>query len=137
MSSTYRTLLRERYIFAKPVLEVDMSEALREFRRPFQLWLHVVSHRNLLLRSVKSPTEATRVDILFHNVRALQIPTLMDSLRISVETLELLEQACARFGVQATADCRLYALTSNQFSGLVIASDMSLPPENVSHSELL
>jgi hypothetical protein len=88
-----------------------------------------------MLRSVKSPTEATRVDILFHNVRALQIPTLMDSLRISVETLELLEQACARFGVQATADCRLYALTSNQFSGLVIASDMTSHEDTLEYGD--
>jgi hypothetical protein len=102
-----------------------MSEASLEFRRPFQLWLHVVSHRNLLLRSVKSPAESTRVDILFHNVRAIQIPTLMDSLRIGIESTESLEQACANFGVHATADCRLYSLRSDNFSGFIIANDMT------------
>ena len=102
-----------------------MHETSLEFRRPFQLWLHAVSHRNLLLRSVKSSAELTRVDILFHNVRAVQIPTLMDSLRISIEAIRPLEEACGRFGVKATADCKLYALSSDQFSGLVIASNMT------------
>jgi hypothetical protein len=47
------------------------------------MWLYEVGHKQLVLRSVKSKSEPTRVDILFKNVRSIRLPTTMDGLSIS------------------------------------------------------
>ena len=50
--------------------------------RRYQLWEYTVSHRQLLLRSVKGRGNASRVDILFKDVQRLEIDPLMTSLHI-------------------------------------------------------
>lgn len=56
--------------------------------RVFQVWLYTVGMARLLLRSTKSPTFPTRVDILFQNVMEMSIPTSLDGLTISEPTAE-------------------------------------------------
>jgi hypothetical protein len=51
--------------------------------RRFQMWLYAVSHGQLMLRSVKAEGEPRRVDILFKNVRSLNLPTTAEGLTIS------------------------------------------------------
>jgi hypothetical protein len=72
--------------------------------RTFQLWAYTVGMRRLLLRSTKNDIFRTRVDVLFQNVKALQIPTFFEGLivadaddelgnRIETETGLLREEA--------------------------------------------
>ena len=53
-----------------------------ESSRRFQVWLYTVSHAQLLLRSTKTGDHATRIDLLFKNVRSLNLPTATDGLRV-------------------------------------------------------
>jgi hypothetical protein len=59
-------------------------ESLTEFSssRSFQVWRYVVSHRQLLLRSSRTPEVTTRLELLFKNVSAIKLPTHLDALRV-------------------------------------------------------
>src|SRR5262249_4398796 len=70
-----------------------MPTQLINFQRQFQVWLYTVSLRQLLLRSNRSETHATRIDIHFMDVEAIQLPTIFDGLVLAEasqdEVLEL------------------------------------------------
>ncbi|MBL8680640.1 MAG: hypothetical protein JNK05_15790 [Myxococcales bacterium] len=48
--------------------------------RTFRLWIYTVSHQSLLLRSVRTKTIPTRVDVAFVCVDAVYLPTTLESL---------------------------------------------------------
>ena len=50
--------------------------------REFSVFVYLISHGLLLLRSGKSEAHPTRVDILFQDVRWIGIPGLMNGVRI-------------------------------------------------------
>lgn len=52
-------------------LAAEAAEQLVRLDRPFQVWMYAVGHRQLLLRSVKTDSLTTRVDLLFKDVRAM------------------------------------------------------------------
>ena len=60
----------------------DSIESFESARR-FQMWRYDVSHAQLLLRSVKSEGHDSRVDVLFKNVRSINLPTSFTGLRIN------------------------------------------------------
>ena len=47
-----------------------------------RVWSYTVGMGRLLLRSPKSPGAATRVDVLFQNVKALKLPTRLEGLSL-------------------------------------------------------
>ena len=53
--------------------------------RQFQVWSYAVSHSWLLLRSNKTDVISARIEILFHDVAAMQLPTVIDDLTIRKE----------------------------------------------------
>jgi hypothetical protein len=53
-----------------------------ESNRRFQVWRYQVGHSQLLLRSVKSAAHASRIDVLFKGVDAIELPTSFDGLVI-------------------------------------------------------
>lgn len=57
-------------------------EAVTEFRsgRTFRLWTYTVSHRQLLLRSLKTESHPTRIEVLVKDVRYVALPTTMEGL---------------------------------------------------------
>ncbi len=50
----------------------------------FQVWAYSVGMGRLLLRSTKSEGVLTRIDVLFQNVKVMNLPTLVDGLVVSV-----------------------------------------------------
>jgi hypothetical protein len=53
-----------------------------ESDRHFQIWRYEVGHAQLLLRSVKGDRHASRIDVLFKAVKAIDLPTKFDGLQI-------------------------------------------------------
>src|SRR4051794_7357175 len=53
-----------------------------ESDRHFQIWRYEVGHAQLLLRSVKDDHHASRIDVLFKTVKAIDLPTRFDGLQI-------------------------------------------------------
>lgn len=58
------------------------------FSRTFRLWMYVVSHRALLLRSSRTDIEPSRIDVAFFQVEEVHLPTSLDSLEISAYSIE-------------------------------------------------
>jgi hypothetical protein len=54
-----------------------------EFKRSFQVWLYTVSHAQLLLRSNRTSSIETRIDILFKDVGEIHLPTKINDLVIT------------------------------------------------------
>jgi len=59
--------------------------------RKFQIWRYVVSHRQLLLRSPKSESASTRVDVLFKDVSFMCLSADLSGLSIQEADVELRE----------------------------------------------
>jgi hypothetical protein len=91
------------------------------FSRRFQMWTYTVGHKTLLLRSPKATGLSTRVDILFKNVAAIQLPTTMEGLAISEATAE----EAAEFNLQRTSTRlrtrKAFIVRGSNFAGYVIA----------------
>jgi hypothetical protein len=60
----------------------DLDAVVFDSSRRFQVWLYTVSHAQLLLRSVKASGQPTRIDLLFKNVHALDLPTTTEGLAV-------------------------------------------------------
>ncbi|MGC4119346.1 MAG: hypothetical protein QM765_33230 [Myxococcales bacterium] len=98
-----------------------MTDFLFSSQRCFRLWLYTVSHRTLLLRSVKGKGATTRVDIIFKPVSQLRLPTELDGIRVRAvlpsgatpEVTALLEK-CG-------PDEKLYSLSGDNLDGWVMA----------------
>jgi hypothetical protein len=88
--------------------------------RRFRVWEYSVGHRQLLLRSTKDGDHSTRVEIAFKDVRAIQIPTVVDELSIAVANAAAGADARARLGDDSTTGI-VYGLSGLAFQGYVIA----------------
>ena len=105
-----------------PILLDDTGSV--EFLRVFGIGLYKGGLRRLLLRSDKTDTNPTRVDVLFVNTQHLSLPTVMEGLVI--EDITDSEQ-----GISILCDCRInvypgtrvrvYKLRCGRCDGHVIA----------------
>lgn len=57
-------------------------ESLLRSEREFRQWIYCVSHRTLLLRSVKSEAWSTRIDVVFNGVSELCAPTTLRGIEL-------------------------------------------------------
>jgi len=98
------------------------------FLRVFGIGLYKGSLRRLLLRSDKTESNHTRIDILFMNTQHLSLPTTMEGLEITdaTETVrgESLLREC-RIPVYDGTRVRVYVVTSGNGNGHVIAGSAS------------
>lgn len=62
-----------------------MAEPVFASDRTFQVWSYTVSHRELLLRSVKDEHHDTRLDLLFKPVRRVELDTMIKGMNVVVE----------------------------------------------------
>jgi hypothetical protein len=86
----------------------------------FQMWAYTVSHACLLLRSPKSPSRGTQIDVLFKNVAAIRLPVSFTDLEIAEEAVEDAEPAIDT-GRRGFGDRKLYALRGVAWRGAVVA----------------
>lgn len=85
----------------------DSSTAIDTFGsdRQFQIWRYEVGHAQLLLRSMKGDQHASRIDVLFTAVEAIDLPTRFDGPRIERDGYQYarvgsrLVRACHRGGL--------------------------------------
>jgi hypothetical protein len=95
--------------------------------RSFQVWLFTVTHRTLLLRSVKDTNNATRIDILFKQVRHLYIPSQFNGLDVvEGEFLGVPENLRASLKVGE----KIYRMTSPAFDGWIVATTCAWHEDN-------
>jgi hypothetical protein len=91
--------------------------------RTFQFWAYTVGMARLLLRSTKNETFPTRVDVLFQNVKAMQLPTSLDGLVVSEADDELAKRIEADTGILAEVS-RFFAIETAHGLGYIVAGVM-------------
>jgi hypothetical protein len=106
-----------------------------ESDRPFQLWRAVVGHRQLLLRSTKSETERTRIDVLFKPVRAMKIRTLLDGLRVREAEPHEVAEIAREAAEEIEGELKVFVIESGSFTGYVVASAMTTAEDDGEYSD--
>jgi hypothetical protein len=96
-------------------VEVDQSD------RVFQLWSYTVSMKRLLLRSTKSEQFKTRIDVAFQNVQALELPSTLSGLVVSVASEPMSADITARTGLLPDDEHRFFSVVGSGFTGYVVA----------------
>jgi len=99
------------------------KKCLYESDRVFSIYGYAMSHGLLLLRSGKSnETPTTRVDILFRDVRAIEIRTWFKGIRIEeVDDPRFLDGQASKPEEMIEPGNRIYALTSSAWKGFIVA----------------
>jgi hypothetical protein len=102
-----------------------MMEPYIDFKdRQFQVWAYSVSMARLLLRSTKTETSLSRIDVLFQNVKAMSLPTTMDGLVVSdaCSNDKLRKRVMAELGSVQLCNDNLYCIQMKSTVGYVVAS---------------
>jgi hypothetical protein len=99
-----------------------MSVDQFESDRHFQLWIYSVSHSQLLLRSNRSSEEATRIDVLFKDVAAIELPTSFDGLSIAMASGDETSELRIQLGTRPILDQKTFIVRGRGFVGYVVAS---------------
>jgi hypothetical protein len=89
--------------------------------RVFQVWAYTVGMGRLLLRSTKNETFATRVDVLFQNVKAMKLPTVLDGLVVTVAVAGAVSEITDATGLLPDDQTVFFALDSSTGRGYVVA----------------
>lgn len=94
-----------------------------ESDRLFSVFGYSMSHGLLLLRSGKSnENQNTRVDVLFHDARAMEIRAWFKGVRIEeIDDLDFLNGLRSRPVEVLEPGNRIYALSSSGWEGFVVA----------------
>lgn len=89
--------------------------------RRFRLWDYNVSHKQMLLRSPKSPEAGDNLDIVFWGVEYLGLATSLDGVKLAPASTE--DHASAEWALGKTLDpSRVYCLISGDQHFIVVAA---------------
>jgi hypothetical protein len=83
--------------------------------------MYTVSHRSLLLRSIRTPAIPTRVDVAFVGVDAVHVPTTLESLICVERSAEWLKSAHPS-AATPPSDARVFQLDYNHNYFIVAAN---------------
>jgi hypothetical protein len=92
--------------------------------RVFQLWAYTVGMSRLLLRSTKSDTFQTRVEVMFQNVKAIQLPTVLEGLVVAEADRDLAQRIEVETGLTCDEGSRFFGLRTSHGTGYVVAGAM-------------
>ena len=103
--------------------------------RSFRMWSYRVGHNLLLLRSVKSEQEPTRVDVLFKPVAALNLPSEFRGLRIRDADADEAASIRSVAGGSWIEEHRLFIVEGGEFTGWVLAAAVAHAEDNGEYSD--
>jgi hypothetical protein len=93
--------------------------------RSFVVFSYAMSHGLLLLRGRKQPPSTpTRLDILFQDVRALEIRCWFDGLTIEETDASFLQDAPSNPAQMIEPGNKVYALKSRDWTGFIVGGIM-------------
>ncbi len=97
------------------------TEIINSERR-FQIWKYTVGHQQLLLRSTKSSSSRTRIDVLFKGVAQFHLPTSFTGLSIAEGTdADVLKLCSLRESRSLGKDVKVFTVKGVDFFGYVAA----------------
>ncbi|MFT3887730.1 MAG: hypothetical protein QM713_06160 [Arachnia sp.] len=89
--------------------------------RLFQVWAYSVGMARLLLRSAKSETFATRLDVLFQNVKAMKLPAVLEGLVVAEADPVEAAGISTETGLLTSEDTTIFIVRAGAFDGYVVA----------------
>jgi hypothetical protein len=92
--------------------------------RVFQLWSYTVGMGKLLLRSVKTASFTTRLDVLFQNVQAVKLPTVLHGLTVSTAEANEIAAITGDTGLLPDAERSFFLLSGSGYNGYIVAGIM-------------
>jgi len=110
-------------------------DGMSEPDRIFQMWSFTVGMSRLLLRSPRTSTKDTRIDVLFQNVKALKLPTLLAGLSVRSATTEELRSIENEIGVLEDRQTRVFVVEGTDYEGYVVASVMAAHEDQGSYQD--
>jgi hypothetical protein len=111
-----------------------MDPAVIRFQRPFQVWQYLISHGQLLLRSTRSASLESRVDVLFKDVAAMLLRTAYEGLTIRHPTDEERELIVRLTGLTQGRGRTFYVVDSLPI-GFVVAGSVTWAEDQLDYSE--
>ena len=102
------------------------DKSLFSSSRSFVVFSYAMSHGLLLLRSRKMPpATATRLDVLFQDVRALEIRCWFDGLTVEETDVNFLQEVRSNPVPLMEHGNKVYALKSSGWVGFVVGGTVS------------
>lgn len=99
-----------------------MKAMILESERMFLIESYAASHGMLLLRSNRTNTVATTIDVLFRDVRAMDIRAWTEGLKIELHPDDSLESHPSKPLEMLQRGQNVYRLSGHGWTGFVIAS---------------
>ena len=99
---------------------------LFESSRSFVIFTYSAGHGLLLLRSRKSNLYSKRLDVLIQDVRAMEIRTWFDGLKIEEANRKYLEGRPSKPVEMIEPGNRIYALTGTGWEGFIVGGIVSV-----------
>lgn len=98
-----------------------MDHIVNQPDRVFQVWQYSVGMKRLLLRSTKRGSFGSRVDVLFQNVKAMKLPTLLHGLAVAEADAGQLERISTETGLLPDRETIFFTLSSPTYEAYVVA----------------
>jgi hypothetical protein len=114
---------------------INVIQGFEASDRVFQLWSYSVSMRRLLLRSTKSESFDSRIDLAFQNVHALKLPAQMHGLSVKCASQTEIEEIVRDIGLSPDEKWQFYLVSGSLFSGYVVAGAMISSEDNGEYNE--
>lgn len=102
-----------------------MPGQLMSFSRRFQMWRYAVGHGQLLLRSTKDPDFSTRVDVLFKNVAAIHLPTILAGMTVSDATDSEKSELNLQIDPSRLEGRKIFVVRGSNYLGYVVAGNVA------------
>lgn len=104
-----------------PILSEADVESVYFPERTFQVWAYTVGMGRLLIRSTKSATFPTRVDVLFQNVKAMKLPTRLDGLVVRLADEVERRAIESETGLLTSDDTKPFVIEGTGYVGYIVA----------------
>ena len=110
-----------------------MKNPIVRFDRKFKVWLFLLGHSQLLLRSTKDEHHPTQVDVLFKDVGLMQIPVYFSKLIISEMNEKDFQLLGLSTGSLPPIDQKFFRLEGDNWQGVVVAGYVGWLEEDAPH----
>ncbi len=99
---------------------------LFQSQRHFKIWKYLISHGQLLMRSVPTDVERNRIEVLFRNVVAMSTTTELDNLTIREPSEPELLTIRGQIGTAASQlGGTAFVIETSTSTGYIVASDFA------------
>lgn len=112
------------------VFLMSNSTNIFESTRSFVVFSYSASHGLLLLRSRKTNTHPTRIDVLLQDVRAMEMRSWFDGIQIEEVNQEYLEGRSCNPGAMIETGNKVYAVHGANWDGFIVGGRISVQEDD-------